>query len=189
VGLTTGVLLLIVAVCWCGAASLTRGWICRLQLLLDLASAAIFVSVSRVTHDHILLPQIIFFSFRRLLGLSGIRWGIRPRLHTGYCLFSNETFFVPLCTDRIENTVYNNIPVVVGVFTDQWLKNGLHNPVVLLLRACMLRALPNNGRCLQSYWLVTDLYITVLIIHPGLANLKMLREYFNPWWPVDTDNQ
>jgi hypothetical protein len=26
-----------------------------------------------------------------------------------------------------------------------------HNPVVLLLRACMMRALLNNGRCLQSH--------------------------------------
>jgi hypothetical protein len=28
-------------VCWCGALSLTRGWVCRLQLLLVLASAVI----------------------------------------------------------------------------------------------------------------------------------------------------
>jgi hypothetical protein len=39
-------------------SSLTRGWICRLQLLLVLASAFIFRSESRRTHDHILLSQI-----------------------------------------------------------------------------------------------------------------------------------
>jgi hypothetical protein len=33
-------------------------WICRLQLLLGLASAAILRSESRGTHDHILLSQI-----------------------------------------------------------------------------------------------------------------------------------
>jgi hypothetical protein len=40
------------------ASSLTRGWICRLQLLLTLASAVILRSESRETHDHILLSQI-----------------------------------------------------------------------------------------------------------------------------------
>jgi hypothetical protein len=37
---------------------LTRGWVCRLQLLLVLASAVILRSESRGTHDHLLLPQI-----------------------------------------------------------------------------------------------------------------------------------
>jgi hypothetical protein len=39
-------------------SSLTRGWICRLQLLLFLASAVILGSQSRGTHCHILLSQI-----------------------------------------------------------------------------------------------------------------------------------
>jgi hypothetical protein len=39
-------------------SSLTRGWFCRLQLLLFLASSVILRSESRGTHDHILLPQI-----------------------------------------------------------------------------------------------------------------------------------
>jgi hypothetical protein len=38
--------------------SLMRGWVCRLQLLLVLASAVILRSESRGTHDHILLSQI-----------------------------------------------------------------------------------------------------------------------------------
>jgi hypothetical protein len=45
-------------VCWCGAPSLTRGQVCRLQLLLALASAVILGSESYGTHDHILLPLI-----------------------------------------------------------------------------------------------------------------------------------
>jgi hypothetical protein len=44
-------------VCWCGALSLTRGWVWRLQVLLALASAAILGSESRGTRDHILLSQ------------------------------------------------------------------------------------------------------------------------------------
>jgi hypothetical protein len=35
-----------------------RGWVCRLQLLLVLASAVILRSESRGTHDYILLSQI-----------------------------------------------------------------------------------------------------------------------------------
>jgi hypothetical protein len=35
-----------------------RGWVCRLQLLLVLASAVILGSESRGTDDHILLSQI-----------------------------------------------------------------------------------------------------------------------------------
>jgi hypothetical protein len=37
-----------------------------------------------------------------------------------------------------------------GVLTDLLFRNGLHNPVLLFLRACMLRLLPSNGCCLQS---------------------------------------
>jgi hypothetical protein len=61
-------------VCWCGALSLTRGRVYRLQLLLDLASAVILGSESRGTRDHILLSQIQDFPFCHLLRLAGIRW-------------------------------------------------------------------------------------------------------------------
>jgi hypothetical protein len=43
-------------------SSLKRGWICRLQLLLVLASAVVLGFKSRGTHDHILLSQIRDFS-------------------------------------------------------------------------------------------------------------------------------
>jgi hypothetical protein len=45
-------------ICWCGALSLTRGRVRRLQLLLVFASEVIFGSQSRETSDHILLSQI-----------------------------------------------------------------------------------------------------------------------------------
>jgi hypothetical protein len=54
-------------VCWCGALSLTRGRVCRLQLLLALASSVILWSEPLWTRDHILLSQIWDFPFRRLL--------------------------------------------------------------------------------------------------------------------------
>jgi hypothetical protein len=58
-------------VCWCGALSLTRGRVCRLQLLLALASAVILGSEFLGTRDRILLFQIWDFPFRRLLRLAG----------------------------------------------------------------------------------------------------------------------
>jgi hypothetical protein len=35
------------------------------------------------------------------------------------------------------------------------------NTVLLLVCACMLRVLPNNGRCLQSHRLAMSLYATI----------------------------
>jgi hypothetical protein len=76
-GLTTRSLLLFDScgfVCLFGAPSLTRGRVCRLQLLLVLASSAIFGSESRRTRGRILLSHIRDFPFRRLLRLAGSRW-------------------------------------------------------------------------------------------------------------------
>jgi hypothetical protein len=61
-------------VCWCGALSLTRGRVCRLQLLLALARAVPLGSESCGTRDHILLSQIRDLPLRRLLRLAGLRW-------------------------------------------------------------------------------------------------------------------
>jgi hypothetical protein len=61
-------------VCWCGALSLTSERVCRLQLLLILASAVILGSESRGARGHIILSQIRDFPFRRLLRLAGLRW-------------------------------------------------------------------------------------------------------------------
>jgi hypothetical protein len=64
-------------VCWCGVFCLSRGRVCRLQLLLALASAVILGSESRLTRDHILLSQIRDFPLRRLLTVENIfQWRI-----------------------------------------------------------------------------------------------------------------
>jgi hypothetical protein len=60
--------------CFCGAHYLTRGQVCLLYTLLVLASAVFLGSESLVTCDYILLPQIWYFPFRRLLRLTGSRW-------------------------------------------------------------------------------------------------------------------
>jgi hypothetical protein len=61
-------------VCWYGALSLTRGRVCRLQLLLALASAVILGSEPLETRNHILLSQIWDFPFRHFLRLAGSWW-------------------------------------------------------------------------------------------------------------------
>jgi hypothetical protein len=81
-------------VCWCGALSLTRRRICRLQLLLALASAVILGSESRGTRYHILLSQIQNFPFRRLLRLSGLRWRYSASPPHGSLCWSIEFFFI-----------------------------------------------------------------------------------------------
>jgi hypothetical protein len=64
--------------------SLTRGQVCRVQLLLALTRAVILGSKSRGTHDHILLSQIRDFPFCRLLRHAGIRW--KYLIPTPHCL-------------------------------------------------------------------------------------------------------
>jgi hypothetical protein len=54
-----------------------------------------------------------------------------------------------------------------GMFTAPFYSNDrgadhIENGVLLLLRACMLRPLPSNVRCLQSHFLATGLYATLL---------------------------
>jgi hypothetical protein len=71
-------------VCWCGALSLTRRWVCLLQMLLALASAVILGSQSRGTRDHILLSQIRDFPFCRLLRLARSRWRYSNELRLFY---------------------------------------------------------------------------------------------------------
>jgi hypothetical protein len=88
---------------------LTRGRVCRLQLLLVLASAVIFGSESSRTRDHILLSHIRDFPFRRLLQLSGSRWrySIPLRLHTGgHCQLRNFYLYNTLRGSHKEHSLF-----------------------------------------------------------------------------------
>jgi hypothetical protein len=78
-------------ICWFGAPSLTRGWVCRLQFLLVLASVVIFGSESRRTRGHILLSQIRDIPFRSLLRLAGSRWRYWTPPPHGFCLYPPAT--------------------------------------------------------------------------------------------------
>jgi hypothetical protein len=110
---------------------LTRGWVCRLQLLLVLASTVILRSESRGTHDHILLSQIqtpptwrpgpriyipqeqdgpivppdsFSFLFVASYDSQGYRGGLRPRLHTP-THSPIDPALKHFDMDRVENTV------------------------------------------------------------------------------------
>jgi hypothetical protein len=69
------------------AFSLTRGRVCRLNLLLAFASAVILGSEFRGTRDHILLSQISDFPSRRLLRLAGLQWRYSSPSPHGISLF------------------------------------------------------------------------------------------------------
>jgi hypothetical protein len=77
------------------------------------------------------------------------------------CRISTNYSLQPFCTNRIENTVSNNTPIVTDVFTYPFLRNRLQKPVVLLLLTCVLRALANNCCCLQNHCLAMGLYVTI----------------------------
>jgi hypothetical protein len=91
-------------VCWCEATSLTRGRVCRLQLLLALARAVIFGSESRRTRDHILLSQIRDFPFRCLLRLAGLRWRYSTPPPHGSALYRLLQIGPNLTADRNNTT-------------------------------------------------------------------------------------
>jgi hypothetical protein len=95
-------------VCWCGAISMTRGRVCRLKLLLALASTVIFGSQFLGARDHILLSQVWDFPFCRLLRLAGLRWrySSRPPREILPTSFSLHTIWYD--TDSLEDTASNS---------------------------------------------------------------------------------
>jgi hypothetical protein len=68
--------------CFSGAPSLTRGWVCLLCMLLALARLVFLGFESLGIRDHILLSQIWDFLFVASYDSQGHGRGIRTRLHT-----------------------------------------------------------------------------------------------------------
>jgi hypothetical protein len=136
-------------VCWFGAPSLTRGRVCRLQLLLALASAIIFGSESRRTRGHILLSQIRDFLFRRLLRLAGSRWRYStppPHGRATSIFFEITPQHGP--HGKHFSSVFKNACLLAGY---------LATDILLLLRAL------TPGLCLQSRCLAMIICVTIYI--------------------------
>jgi hypothetical protein len=97
-------------VCWFGALSLTRGRVCRVQVLLALASAIIFGSEFRGTHYHISLSQSRNYPIRRLLRLAGLRWRYSNQTPHGILCVECVRYFpwISLSAHRLEHTAWNS---------------------------------------------------------------------------------
>jgi hypothetical protein len=77
-------------VCWCLAPSLTRGRVCRLQLLLALASAVSFGSEFGGTRDHIYSLKFDTSPFVASYDSQAYGGGTRPRLFWAPWLLSSS---------------------------------------------------------------------------------------------------
>jgi hypothetical protein len=128
-------------VCWCGALSLARGRVRRLQLLLAITSAVILRSESRGTRYHIILSQIRDFPFRRLLRLAVLRcrYSSPPPHEILNCLSLGSSLY-SLGADLTENTPFSIATVLLyaprfrgNVFTEPlpsnacWISRSLHS--------------------------------------------------------------
>jgi hypothetical protein len=114
-------------VCKYGALSLARGWVCRLQLLLGLASTIIFGSDSCETRDHILQSQIRDLPFLRILRLAGIRWrySITPPHVIDYQLNLSHAYNISAQTSQKRHDLCcMHIRYRGKAFTVQLLRNG-----------------------------------------------------------------
>jgi hypothetical protein len=137
-------------VCRCVTLSLTRGRLCRLQLLPAFASAVIIKSKSRGAHDHILLSQIrdsptwrtrspylypLATGWPRLwvplLSPSSPRWAavevFRPASTRGLPKCSPLSLLHNVSTDRTENAASSTVASLflsAETFTAKLLSNG-----------------------------------------------------------------
>jgi hypothetical protein len=124
-----------------GALSLTRGRVCRLNLLLALASAVFLGFESSKTRDNILLSQIRDFLFRRLLRLAGSRWRYSTPPPDGVNRSWNTLPLYRRGKDHSENTA---LIFLRGA-------DHIENTSTILLRGlCVGTCLPT--RCLTILW-------------------------------------
>jgi hypothetical protein len=84
-------------VCWFGAPSLTRGRVCRLQLLLVLVSAVIFGSESRKTRGHNALYCLDYPHLFRLEPVTTAIWLVSYDLNSEHPSSNHGLCFNSLC--------------------------------------------------------------------------------------------
>jgi hypothetical protein len=146
--------------------SLTRGWACRLHLLLVLASAVILRSESRGTHDHILLSEI-----RDLEGQVPVF--ISPR-NSGAVVPPRQwvPFSSPPTTRMATVDVFD--PTSTRVATRTAYK--IPRPTVLLL-LCTVAAAETR---LPSSYLTTAILLASLFRLSGIRGLQTTRRSHKP---------
>jgi hypothetical protein len=120
-------------VCWYGSLSLRRGCVCRLQLLLVLASEVILGSESRGTRDHNLLFQIWYFPFCCLLRLAGLRWRYSTPPPLGFHHASRSTTLVinshePNTEHSIQQYMHSSVVILVSVVTVTHVRAAMQMP-------------------------------------------------------------
>jgi hypothetical protein len=136
-------------VCWYGALSLTRGRVCRLQLLLALASAVIFGSESRRTRDHILLSQIRNFLFRRR-GNACNSMASRCLVLDVYSDFTIPAFRRPSVVDSVTSGMCLSSRCLAGVMRQYSRKNfSFHSVRMLITSGFIFRNFVPYEFCLQ----------------------------------------
>jgi hypothetical protein len=138
---------------WCGALSLTRGRICRLQMLLALASAVIFGSESSGNRDHILLSQIWDFPFRRLLRLAGLRWRYsNPPPHGTILRFWRWRQYVPPKLRSTFNGLHGIISHRIGLFLTTAVRASYPTCMFLSVTYCQ------HTKCICNFCLIFLFY-------------------------------
>jgi hypothetical protein len=106
-------------VSWCEALSLMRGRVCRLQLLLVLASAVTFGSEFRGTRYNILLSEIRDFLLRLLQRLAELRWRYStPPPHGRVFTLLSTTLKSYITTDGQSASVSSNKAPIWGLRPD-----------------------------------------------------------------------
>jgi hypothetical protein len=159
-------------VCWHGAPSLTRERVCRLQLLLDLASPVILGSESHILQSQIrdspnlegqvpvfisprnrvakIYPQALGSLFVASYDSQGYSGGIRTRHHRGL-----KRVYRTIAQRRSLHGPHRKQPLCCwGVFTagtclpSQCLEKGCITPLFY----CCMRVIPVNG-CLDPQFL------------------------------------
>jgi hypothetical protein len=106
----------------CGMSSFTRGRVCCFQLLLDLASTAIFVSDSNWTHKHTLLCQTgnlpRLESHVSVIISSGILWPDYNRRHwVHFSWICNVCFLLPDYTASLSRNTHVFDTLLASIYT------------------------------------------------------------------------
>jgi hypothetical protein len=161
-------------------SALTRGQVCRLQLLLVLASAVILESESRGTREPYFTVSDWRLPFCRLLRLSGLRWRYSTppphrNLHSLYWLLSNELFFIITLHGPNRKHRFRQYPYCF-VFTDPLFENGFYCCARVHFRGNLLaEPLPSNKIFrLSGVMLQYEDVLCIVMMHSLIYSYKHL---------------